>query len=165
MKNWFLLQFRPNGHRLAERNLKRQGFETFLPLQEVTRRRATRFFNDLRPLFPGYMFVAISEDSAPWRQINSTLGVSKLVVMEKSPKPVPRDLISELIQRCDGGGVLMPSPNLAPGATVEILSGPFAHFVATIESISGEERVWVLLDILSQKTQVELNQAQLQIMR
>jgi transcriptional antiterminator RfaH len=165
MKNWFLVQFRPNGHRLAERNLKRQGFETFLPLQEVTRRRATRFFNDLRPLFPGYMFVAIDESSAPWRQINSTLGVSRLVMMEKSPKPVPRDLISELIKRCDSGGVLMPSPNLAPGETVEILSGPFSHFVATIESISDEERVWVLLDILGQETQVELNQAQLQVMR
>ena len=111
------------------------------------------------------MFVAIDEGSAPWRQINSTLGVSKLVMMEKAPKPVPSDLISELFERCDSGGVLMPSPVLAPGATVEILSGPFSHFVATIESISDEERVWVLLDILGQETQVELNQAQIQFMR
>ena len=165
MKDWFLLQCKPNGHRLAERNLKRQGFETFLPLQEVTKRRATRFFNDLRPLFPGYMFVAVEEGSAPWRQINSTLGVSKLVTMDKSPKPVPGDLISELLERCDSRGILMPSPNLTPGATVEILSGPFSHVIATIETISSNQRVWVLLEILGQKSQIELNQAQLQIMR
>ena len=31
------------------------------------------------PLFPGYMFVGIKPDGAPWQKINSTLGVSRLI--------------------------------------------------------------------------------------
>ncbi|MDC0634586.1 transcriptional activator RfaH, partial [Planktomarina sp.] len=43
MKEWYLVKFKPNSHRLAMRNLQRQGFETFLPLQKITRHKASRF--------------------------------------------------------------------------------------------------------------------------
>ena len=89
MNQWYLIQFKPNSHRLAERNLQRQGFETFLPMQKITRRKASRFVSDLKPLFPGYMFVSVNSDLAPWRSINSTIGVSKLVSFEGKPKPLP----------------------------------------------------------------------------
>ena len=55
-KHWFLLQYKPNSHRLALRNLHRQGFETFLPMLAVTQRHSTKFVQQARPLFPGYMF-------------------------------------------------------------------------------------------------------------
>ena len=51
--NWFLAQMKPNSHDIANRNLTRQGFETFLPLQEETRRTRGRFVTRRRPLFPG----------------------------------------------------------------------------------------------------------------
>ena len=89
MNQWYLIQFKPNSHRLAERNLLRQGFETFLPMQKITRRKASRFVSDLKPLFPGYMFVSVNSDLAPWRTINNTIGVSKLVSFEGKPKPLP----------------------------------------------------------------------------
>ena len=60
MNDWYLIQLKPNSHRLAERNLNRQGFETFLPMQKITRRKASRFVSDLKPLFPGYMFVSVN---------------------------------------------------------------------------------------------------------
>jgi len=36
MGNWYLIQFKRNSHRIAEQNLNKQGFKTFLPLQEIT---------------------------------------------------------------------------------------------------------------------------------
>jgi hypothetical protein len=62
MNQWYLIQFKPNSHRVAERNLHRQGFQTFLPMQKITRRKASRFVSDLKPLFPGYMFVSVDSD-------------------------------------------------------------------------------------------------------
>jgi transcriptional antiterminator RfaH len=59
MLNWYLVQLKPNGHRLAKMNLERQGFKTFLPLQNVTKRSAHKFVDRLVPLFPGYMFVEL----------------------------------------------------------------------------------------------------------
>ena len=59
----FMVQFKDNFHKIAEKNLKRQEFETFLPMQEVTIRKPSRFLNKLVPLFPGYMFIAFDPKS------------------------------------------------------------------------------------------------------
>ena len=163
MNYWYLIQFKPNSHRLAERNLHRQGFETFLPIQKITRRKASRFVSDLKPLFPRYMFVSVNAGLAPWRTINSTIGVSKLVSFEGKPKPFSLQLISGLMLRCDASGTLLPPKSLNEGDSVEMLSGPFANFIATVDTIDPEERIWVLLDFMGQKTRMQVSTDQLQL--
>ena len=165
MNHWYLIQFKPNSHRLAERNLHRQGLETFLPMQKITRRKASRFVSDLKPLFPGYMFVSVNSELAPWRAINSTIGVSKLVSFEGKPKPLPLQLISGLMLRCDASGTLLPSKSLSEGDSVEMFTGPFANFIATVDTIDPEQRIWVLLDFMGQKTRMQVSADQLQIAR
>ena len=163
MNQWYLIQFKPNSNRLAERNLHRQGFETFLPMQKITRRKASRFVSDLKPLFPGYMFVSVNSELAPWRLINSTIGVSKLVSFEGKPKPLPLQLISGLMLRCDASGVLLSPKSLRAGDSVEMLTGPFANFIATVDTIDPEQRIWVLMDFMGQKTRMQVTTDQLQI--
>ena len=68
---WYVVQFNPKKHKIAVRNLERQGFEIFLPMHELTRRMAVKFETVIRPLFGGYMFVAYDPEQAPWRQTNS----------------------------------------------------------------------------------------------
>ena len=163
MKHWYLIQFKPNSYRLAERNLHRQRFETFLPMQKITRRKASRFVSDLKPLFPGYMFVSVNSDLAPWRTINSTIGVSRLVSLEGKPKPLPLQLISGLMLRCDPSGALLPPKSLNEGDSVEMLTGPFANFIATVDTIDPEQRIWILMDFMGQKTLMQVTADQLQI--
>lgn len=163
MNHWYLIQFKPNSHRLAERNLHRQGFETFLPMQQITRRKASRFVSDLKPLFPGYMFVSVNTQMAPWRTINSTLGVSRLVSFEGKPKPLPLQLVSGLMLRCDASGALLPPKSLSEGDSVEMLTGPFASFIATVDTIDPEQRIWVLMDFMGQKTRMQVTADQLQL--
>lgn len=155
---WYLAQVRPNSFHIAERNLLRQGFRVFCPRHAETRRRAGRFVPVQSPLFPGYVFVSFEASSAPWRAINSTYGVTKLVTFgDKSPAPVPRELVDGLISRCDSEGLLKPRPTLSPGDAVQVLTGPFAQFVATVEQISPNKRVWILLDILGGSTRVAID--------
>ena len=163
MNQWYLIQFKPNSHRVAERNLHRQGFETFLPMQKITRRKASRFVSDQKPLFPGYMFVNVNSELAPWRSINSTFGVSKLVSFEGKPKPLPLQLISGLMLRCDASGTLLPPKSLNEGDSVEMLTGPFATFVATVDTIDPEQRIWVLMHFMGQKTRMQVTADQLQL--
>ncbi|WP_323811290.1 transcription termination/antitermination NusG family protein [Yoonia sp. 67-2] len=73
MENWFLAQCKPNSHAVAERNLTRQGFTTFLPIREETMRVRNRFVTKLRPLFPGYLFVALDVGAGKWRAVNSPM--------------------------------------------------------------------------------------------
>jgi transcriptional antiterminator RfaH len=154
---WYLAQARPNQSHTAEHNLARQGFLVFAPKQEGARRRGSRFVGERQPLFPGYLFVAFNPASSAWRTINSTYGVSKLVSFGAGvPAPVPRDLVAGLIARCDASGYLLPPEVLKPGDNVQVLNGPFAQFVATVESLAPQRRVWVLLDILGTRTRVSL---------
>ena len=165
MNWWYVIQLKPNSHRLAERNLRRQEFETFLPMQKITRRKASRFISDLKPLFPGYMFVSVNSELAPWRRINSTIGVSRLVSFEGKPRPLPLQLISGLMLRCDATGTLLPPKSLNAGDSVEMLSGPFANFVATVDTIDPEQRIWVLMDFMGQKTRMQVTADQLQLVK
>ena len=112
---WFLAQFKPNSHNIAERNLTRQGFRTFLPMQEETKRARGKFITQMRPLFPGYLFVALDMLRGGWRAVNSTYGITRLVSLGKEPTPVPLDLVSQLMLRCDREGKLMPPKLLKPG--------------------------------------------------
>jgi transcriptional antiterminator RfaH len=116
----------------------------------------------MRPLFPGYLFVSFTPASRAWRTISSTYGVSRLVTFgESGPAPVPQNLVAGLMARCDEAGHLLPPPALKPGDKAHVLSGPFAQFVATVESLAPQRRVWVLLDILGSQTRVWLDAGQL----
>jgi len=158
---WFLAQLKPNSARIAERNLKRQGFTTFLPLEETTQKRGGKFVTSARPLFPGYIFVAFHAARGLWRKINSTQGVTRLVSFGKAPAPVPLDLVSQLMLRCDATGKLLPPKLLKPGDQVAITKGPFANFVAEVEQIAPDRRVWALMEIMGGQTRVAVGADQL----
>ena len=109
MLNWYLVQLKPNGHRLAKANLERQGFKTFLPLQNVTKRSAHKFVDRNVPLFPGYMFVKLDIAQNDWRKVNSTMGVARIVSLGGTPTAVPSAIVNEFISRCDDDGILRPT--------------------------------------------------------
>ena len=94
---------------------------------------------------------------------NLPLGVSKLVSFDGQPRPVPLDLVSGLMQRCDTAGKLLPAKQLAAGDQVELLTGPFANFIATVETIDIEQRIWVLMECMGQRTRMNVKAEQLQL--
>lgn len=152
--SWFLAQLKPNSGQIAERNLKLQGFRTFLPIEASTKRVRGKFVTAARPLFPGYIFVQIDTGAGNWRMINSTHGITRLVSFGKEPTPVPIDILSQLMLRCDAAGKFLPPELLKPGDQVCLTSGPFADFVGRIEAIAPERRVWVLMEIMGGQTRV-----------
>lgn len=160
-KAWFLAQLKPNCAKIAEKNLTRQGFETFLPLEEETRQRNGKFTTAMRPLFPGYMFVSFDVGRGHWRAIKSTNGITRLVSFGKEPKPVPTELVKQLRQRCDPTGRPVPLEGLVAGDQVTLTHGPFANFVAEVEKIAPDRRVWVLMDIMGGQQRVGVAPEQL----
>jgi transcriptional antiterminator RfaH len=159
----YLIQFKPNSHHLAKRNLHRQGFGTFLPMQKLTHRKASRLVSGPKPLFTVYMFVSVNSDLALWRTINSTIGVSRLVSFEGNQKPLRLQLISGLMLRCNASGALLPPKSLSERDSVEMLTGPFANFIATLDTIDPEQRIWILMDFMGQKTRMQVNAGKLQL--
>ena len=145
-KDWFVIQFKPNSHYQAKKNLNQQGFETFLPLHEITSRKASRFVKSTKPLFPGYMFVSFNKTENKWHKIRNTYGVSRLITVNSSLKSIPSTFIDSLMKRYDSSGKLIPIVEMKKGDKVEILEGPFTNFIATVEKYESEQRIWILMD-------------------
>lgn len=93
-------------------------------MQEVMVHKASRFDNGLRVFFPGYMFVGVHSELEPWRKINSTKSVLRLLSFNGKPKALPASLISGLKLRCDTSGKMLRPKWLLKGDQVELLKGP-----------------------------------------
>jgi transcriptional antiterminator RfaH len=154
VENWYLVQLKPNGYRLAERNLVRQGFTCFQPLMRATERRGTQFKKVSRPLFSGYLFVAFDPARAPWGKINSTAGVARLLSLGNTPQEVPEGLVADLRALLDAEGHVILSDALVVGDRVEIQSGPFAGFIAKVAQLAPEARAHLLVDLMGRQARV-----------
>lgn len=155
---WRLVQLKPNCLHIAYRNLVRQGFRVFCPMEKTTRRRSGRFVATETALFPGYLFLGSPEAAAPIRVVNSTYGVSRVVSFSSEiPAEVPLQIVLGLMARCDEQGVLR-TDELQKGDEIRVLGGPFSDFIGKVESLGPQQRVWVLLDLLGGSTRVAVKQ-------
>jgi transcriptional antiterminator RfaH len=153
-KKWYVLQYKRNSHMQAIRNLRHQGFETFLPSHDSTSRKLDRFINTSKPLFPGYMFVRFDRAESEWHKINSTYGVSRLITFNSILKSIPTKFIESLMRRYDSSGKLIPIEKLKKGDQVTVLTGPFANFIATVEKYEGDQRISILMDLMGRETKI-----------
>ena len=164
---WYLAQCKPNAAKIAVHNLENQSFGTFLPLQEITKRKGKIFQRQIRPLFPGYLFVQIDPDQGVWRQVNSTRGIARLVRLGAEPSAVPNEIVEALMARCDDHSILRQtvetqSSQFHAGNQAQVTQGPFSGFIATISDIEPNSRIHILIEIMGQTTKVAINAGALQ---
>lgn len=160
---WYLAQLKPGGFERAVTNLERQGYESFMPLREETRRRSGQWEKKRRPLFPGYLFIKVPDDKQNWRPINSTYGVSRLVALEAGrPTPVDPQFIAALRNRMSEDGLLQASHDLKSGDQVRVVAGPFSDTLAEIEAVPERGRIYVLLDLMGRSVKAELSASDVQ---
>ena len=155
---WYVVQTRPHAEQRADKHLRRQGFTTFLPRLLKNRRHARKTETVSRPLFPRYMFVRLDPASQSWHAIRSTMGVANLVGGEQGPVPV-RDGIVEALRAQQGsdGFFRAQARKFAPGEAIRVVDGLFASAIGFFESMSDNERVSVLLEILGRRVRVVLD--------
>ena len=160
--HWYLLQTKPNRHTTACDHLRRQGFDVFLPLVVKTTKRNGKFLDAKAPLFPGYLFMGAAVDPVLWKSVNGTRGISTAVTLDGVYRPVNGDIIEGLQCRCDEDGILQRFNDIVHGDSVKIERGPFADFICTVDKIQDDQRAWVLIDLLQQKTKSEVSLSDLQ---
>lgn len=160
---WYLVQSKANSNHIAKRNLERQGFVVFQPLEKRTLARRGKFSTQLRPFIAGYLFVSYFAAAAPWSAIDSTYGVSRLVKFGERPAIVPDKIIRDLEEACDKDGVLSPPASISQGDRIEVTSGPLANFVGQVERLAPNHRAMVLIDFMGKQTRMETDLSNIQI--
>lgn len=156
MNKWFLVHAQTKRELLAEENLRRQGYETFLPFGYRSVRRARRRQTVRDAYFPGYLFVSLNLAQDRWRPINSTTGVLRLVVAQETPIAVPQEIIDGLRRASDSDGVVDLAQRLRSGDPVRVTLGPFADQLGRVDSVRSADRIVVLLELMQQSVRVEI---------
>jgi len=163
-RSWYLIYTKPRQENLARENLDRQGFVTYLPLAEQTRRRNGRYIKIIEPYFPRYVFIQLNTDTDNWAPIRSTLGVSQMVRFGGLPAVIPDDLIACLEENDGSNGVQKQiKKDMSPGDRIEIVNGPFAGYRGIYQQQKSAERVAVLLEIVGKNAALTLSVHDLQL--
>ena len=157
MCKWYLLQHKPNKQNIALKNLKRQGFETFYPLLENTKRTNSRFKNSFLPLFPGYIFVSFNIEDNRWIKIKYTIGISRIVGLNAIPSEVPEDIILALKKKYKRSHELLSAETVETGVNTKILKGPLSGFVGKIEEYDANSRIKILLEFMGNQKRISIN--------
>ncbi|KAB2938998.1 MAG: transcriptional activator RfaH [Hyphomicrobium sp.] len=159
MKDWYVVSTQPYQEARAELNLRRQGYEPWLPKLLRERRHARRVDMTKAPLFPGYLFVALDPRVQKWRAINSTFGVRQILCHGDRPRPVEQGFVEALKETSDDAGVVaLPNADaFALGQPLRLLAGPFANSIGTLLRLADKDRVALLLDLFGREVQITVS--------
>lgn len=148
-KLWYVIEFLPlfGSRATAERHLRRDGFEPWVPVNPVTK----------RDLFSGYGFLPLDLSADGWGRVYSTRGVSHMLPRyEMRPRPLPTAFVDELRLALDGySEPVEVVKRWCRGDLVPITSGPFAGFNGVME---GRHRgaLVLLLSLLGRENVIEV---------
>lgn len=157
--SWYVVQTQVNAEAKAVRNLLRQGFEPYLPRYLKRRSHARKIDRVAAPLFPRYLFVRVDAVSQRWRSIQSTFGVSHLVLNGSEPARISKQIVAALKAREDEGGFIKLDlrRQFSLGAKVRVLAGAFADNLGLFDGLCDRDRVAILLDFLGRQVRVSLD--------
>ncbi len=138
-----MLTSKPRQEERAFSNLQKQGYKVFLP--KILNQKIMRgsLVEVEEPLFPRYLFIDLKEFEDNWSPIRSTLGVAGMVRFGSKCPVIPDEIVSQI----------MNFPNKSSdtyfqkGQEIIVRFGPFKGQSVSFDSMDGEQRVMVLMEI------------------
>lgn len=161
---WYLVYTKPKGEKTAHDNLTRQGYDTYLPLMNVSKRRRGRYVSLIEPMFSRYLFIQLNQTTDNWAPIRSTLGVAAMVRFSGYPAKVPTELIEILRQSENELGLQeIAIEELKAGNRVQIIEGPMTGLKGIYQAQTSADRAVILLDVVGRHTRVMVDRHHLQL--
>ena len=159
---WLIARTKPNQEKKAELNLINQGFRAYLPRLKRKKLRNNVWVDVKELLFSGYIFIEISEFDIKITKINSTYGVSRLLIDSSSLKPhiISDDVINYIKSRIIGG--LSDLDQLTKYDKVEVTSGNTNQLSGVFLEKCSNKRSKVLINILKKDRIVFVETSKLQ---
>jgi transcriptional antiterminator RfaH len=159
---WWCAQHQPNRSRVAVGHLELLGFEVYLP--RVLERRTNHGKRVMveQPLFPGYLFLAVTV-TRQWHAANVAPGVVRLVRVGFTPTELRDDVIESIRVRERNGLVQLPERGLRPGAPIRVIAGPLVGLTGLVADMNGHQRIGCLLAFLGSERRLELRRDHLEV--
>jgi transcription elongation factor/antiterminator RfaH len=156
-EHWYAVYAQPHWESIAQLRLQAQNFRTFLPRHSMTVHHARKRQTVLAPLFPRYLFVVLDLRRDRWRAINSTRGVTSLIMHEGLPAPIRSGVVETLVDSSTPEGEVRFCSEMTSGRRVRLVAGPFAGQLGILKDLSRSGRVRVLIEMMGAYIPTELN--------
>lgn len=185
-KDWYVARTNIRSELKADDNLRKAGFETYLPMvrfERVNKRtRIVRTFE--RPLMLRYLFVAFPRHAKHFGFARACEGVERILGdVDDHPIQVPFALVKGIflaeinlefddtraarIHRKEEARTKKATVAMRffSGSEWRVTEGPFASFQATVENVTSAGLVRVLVNIFGRMTPVEIEPSHLDPVR
>lgn len=189
-RRWFVLRLRTTYNLtlkagstdVAFAALKELGYDVYLPRRRLDRfnRRKNVTVEWSEPLLPGYLFIVHPRPGHAvddWDEVRGVDGVIAPLRGERGPLLIP-DAVIEAIMTAEFASTYDETTDarrargetrraglekrFPPGRLFQVTDGPFASFLAEVESLTQQDRVKALLNIFGQMVPAEFDPKQLQ---
>lgn len=156
---WIIAKTKPSQEQYAALNIRRQPHaqaEPYVPLF-FDKRRSMRV-----ALFPSYIFVKIRDGY--FHFLNSTFGISSVMLSTNGPATVSKNVIKELKARENKNGVILLPEQIATSLTVGSKltiqqrrgHNPFNGLTGLYQGMESRDRVSILLSLLGREVTVSV---------
>ena len=159
IERWYAVCCKPRQEAVAEANLLRQDFHTYLPRIRIRQRRRGQWLDAVEVLFPRYIFIRIDPLLRSTATVRSTRGVVGMVRFGGQPAVVPDAVMDALREREDAASGLHQDkrPLFNAGEAIKLVDGPLAGMQGVFTQTDGDKRVIVLLELLGKVNKVTLS--------
>ena len=159
-KSWFAVRTKPRQEIYAKEQFNRQGFEVYLPQTLALLRHARKKSWVKRPFFPSYLFLNLITDERCWTTIAGTYGAIGAVSFGSHYPSTPDEVINALKANEDEQGVILcesrPGEPFRKEQKIRVIGGPMRDLEGIFQCMNSEDRVVVLMNILSSCVKVQL---------
>ncbi len=152
---WLVLYCRPRFEFKVEAALIASGIESYLPVRTEMRQWSDRKKRVTAPVFPGYLFVHITERERV--AVLEKPGAMKYVSFGGQPAVLNDETIRNIrIATEQPQTFTVERERLALGQPVEVIQGPFAGMTGRLYEMRGSSRVAVQIEAIAQTLLVEV---------
>ncbi len=157
---WLVAYTRARHECAVARQLQSKEVAFLLPKFARTSRWSDRTKQVMAPLFPGYIFVNVSDGERV--RVLQTAGVVNILSMGDKPAPLSREEVAMLREFAARPHAVEPHEFLRVGQRVRVKHGPFAGWEGILARKKNSARLVVGLEQIMQSVSVDLDGADIE---
>jgi transcription antitermination factor NusG len=154
---WLAAYTRSRHEQQVSKELQAKCVEHLLPTYERLARWTDRVKRSRAPLFPGYVFVRVSD--AERVRVLETTGVVSLVSRAGKAVPLSPEEVAQLRVCCLAAHNIEPHPYLRVGRRVRVKHGPFAGWEGTLVEKHNSRRLVITIEQIMKAVAVNIDGA------
>ena len=148
MSAWYAVWTHSRHEKKVSVELLYRGVETFLPLSLETHRWSDRRKSVEVPLFPGYVFVRISDSPQMRSAVLQINGVASFVGIRNQGTPIPDSQIEDIRQLLAGKVPVTSHAFLNVGQRVRIRGGALDGIQGILTAQNGNRRLVISIETI-----------------